>query len=106
MYVTQHVSNQMFMIREVNSLMTSLRLGCRGFESHSGHFIFPAFVLYILRRHVRVDLSNDEHFQLSSQCLEMWPDSLFCLIYYITNNNFTSQRVLHAIKHLTVYFLR
>ena len=40
-----------------------MRPGYRGFESRSGHLIFPAFVLYLFRRHVRVDLSDDEQFE-------------------------------------------
>jgi len=61
MYVTQHVANQMFIIREASAL-TSWDRGVVGSNSARGIWFFPAFVLYIFRRHVRVDLSDDAQF--------------------------------------------
>ena len=39
-----------------------MRSGCRGFESRSGHLIFSGICSVYIDRHIRVDLSDDEHF--------------------------------------------
>ena len=38
-----------------------MRSGCRGFESRSGHLIFSSICSVYIDRHIRVDLSDDEH---------------------------------------------
>ena len=69
-FVTWHISNILFIIREVNSDMPiyinrtiagknqMLRAG--GFESRSGHLIFSSICSVYIDRHIRVDLSDDE----------------------------------------------
>ena len=37
-----------------------MRLGCRMFESCSGHLIFSSICSVYIDRHIRVDLSDDE----------------------------------------------
>ena len=37
-----------------------MRSGCHEFESCLGQLVFPAFVLFDIDRHIRVDLSDDE----------------------------------------------
>ena len=39
---------------------TTVRSGCRGFESRSGHLIFSSICSVYIDRHIRVDLSDDE----------------------------------------------
>ena len=46
-----------------------MRLGCRMFESCSGHLIFSSICSVYIDRHIRVDLSDDEHYAICSSVL-------------------------------------
>ena len=45
-----------------------VRSGCRGFESRSGHLIFFSICSVYIDRHIRVDLSDDEHYENVCLC--------------------------------------
>ena len=53
----------------------SMRSGCRGFESRSGHLIFSSICSVYIDRHIRVDLSDDE------QCSKYAVLRTMCMVY-------------------------